>query len=105
MAKVKLLKQVELLVAELSAAAGDSETLKKPRSVMLAANLEQLQSMVTLGRAELARAKRLPPPLRAAKQFLRAIPPSGDVASSIVEEVREPQQWTGRPPRWWCASP
>lgn len=54
-AKVKLLNQVELLAAELSAADGDSEVLNKLRSVNLATNQEQLQAMVALGRTELAK--------------------------------------------------
>lgn len=54
-AKVRLLNQVELLAAELSAAAGDSETLNKLRSVTLATSQEQLQAIVTLGRTVLAK--------------------------------------------------
>jgi len=54
-AKVKLLNQVELLAAELSAATGDSETLSKLRSASLATSQEQLQAIVTLGQTELAK--------------------------------------------------
>lgn len=54
-AKVKLLNQVELLAAELSAADGDAEALNKLRSVTPATNQEQLQAMVTLARTELAK--------------------------------------------------
>lgn len=54
-AKVRLRNQVESLVAELSAAAGDSETLSKLRSVTLATSQEQIQAIVTLGRTELAK--------------------------------------------------
>ena len=54
-AKVKLFNQVELLTAELSAAASDSETLSKLRSVSLATSTEQLQAIVTLSRTELAK--------------------------------------------------
>lgn len=54
-AKVKLFNQAELLAAELSAAAGDSETLSKLRSVSLATSQEQLQAIVTLSRTELAK--------------------------------------------------
>ncbi len=56
-AKVKLLNQVELLAAELSAVDGASETLNKLRGVTLATNQEQLQAMVTLGRTELAKSQ------------------------------------------------
>lgn len=54
-AKAKLLNQVELLVAELSTAAGESETLNKLRSATLTTSHEQFQAMVTLGRTELAK--------------------------------------------------
>lgn len=54
-AKVKLFNQVEFLAAELSAAASDSETLSKLRSVSLATSEEQLQAIVTLSRTELAK--------------------------------------------------
>lgn len=53
--KVKLLSQVELLAAELSAAAGDSETLNRLHSVTLATSQEQIQAIATLGRTELAK--------------------------------------------------
>lgn len=56
-AKVKLLNQVELLAAELSATAGDSETLNNLRSATLATRQEQLLSMVTLGKTELAKSQ------------------------------------------------
>ena len=54
-AKAKLLNQIELLVAELFATAGESETLDKLRSATLTTSHEQFQAMVTLGRAELAK--------------------------------------------------
>jgi hypothetical protein len=54
-AKMKLLNQVELLAAELSATAGESDALNKLRSVTLTTSLEQLQAMVTLAQTELAK--------------------------------------------------
>lgn len=54
-AKVRLFNQAELLAAELSAAAGDSETLSKLRSVSLTTSQERLQAIITLSQTELAR--------------------------------------------------
>lgn len=55
LAKMKLLRQVKGLGAELSAIAGESETLAKLRSATLSMDLEHLQVLVTLGREELAK--------------------------------------------------
>ncbi|WP_310564230.1 hypothetical protein [Hydrogenophaga sp.] len=55
LAKMKLLRQVEGLNAELSAIASESETLAKLRSATLRMDLEHLQVLVALGREELAK--------------------------------------------------
>jgi hypothetical protein len=57
LAKVKLLRQVEGLVAELFAVAGESETLTKLRSATLNLKLEHLQVLVTLGQDELVKSQ------------------------------------------------
>jgi hypothetical protein len=57
LAKVKLLRQVEGLVAELCAAASKSETLTTLRSATLNMKQEQLLLLVTQGTEELAKAQ------------------------------------------------
>lgn len=53
--KMKLLREVESLAAELSAVAVEPETLTKLHNATLSLNLEHLQVLVTLGREDLAK--------------------------------------------------
>ncbi|TFZ08943.1 hypothetical protein [Ramlibacter humi] len=57
LAKVKLLRQVELVRAELSAAAGQTEAMTKLGSASVHLSEEQLQALTELGREELGKAQ------------------------------------------------
>ena len=57
LAKVKLVSQIELMAAELSATAPASDAVRKLQAASLTASLEQLQEIIELGREQLARSQ------------------------------------------------